>query len=602
MSQLFANNAASILDGAIAQGETTITLHSGASFPSPTGTDYFLLTLAGLDANGNETSWEIVKVTARAGNDLTVVRAQESTTNKAWPSGTRAELRITAGTLAAVSNSGQGSAGVALSGDVIIYATQSKTYAITNYNVFSSYVVQVSAGSVSLSGDQISFTAPAIAQTVTLTVVMDGVATAFHLPILAAGVATPTSTSPSDGASNQTSSVALTSSAFAWYGLVDTHLDSDWQLATDAGFTSVVQSASADAANKTAWMVSGLSVSQTYYWRVRHRGANNGVSAWSTGACFTTAATFDSYIPTPTPTPANFGDAFEGGFYGGLYWDQIAQSASSKTLATGTQTFTVPNMADNPIVYAGQELEVRSRANPASKFIGTVTGAQGTTLTLAVSSISGSGMFGDWSVMSRFRAVFAPKSSGEHAGVALKNANTGFPSGCQSLVDGWTATNAMKNADTATVYPAAHWARGLIIGGKTDWHIPARDVLELAWRNLKPNTDANYIAADRPASQSFDYKINGAYGDTSNRHGINNNSSPAGPTYTASAPGQAAASAFKTGGAEAFEFGAAFDWSSTEYSATLAWFQCWDSSYPGFQNNYSKVNTYRVRAVRRSII
>lgn len=383
-----------------------------------------------------------------------------------------------------------------LSGDTATYVTLPTNYTITNYNSFSEYVVQVSAGSVSLTGDTISFTAPATAGAVTLTVTMDGVAQAFTINVQAG---TP-------------------------------------------------------------------------------------------------------YIPTPAATPANFGDAFEGGFYAGLYWDQIAQSSSSKTLATGAQSFTVPDMTGAPIVYAGQTLEVRSRANPANKFIGTVTGAIGTTLTLDVTSIGGSGTFSDWSVMSRFRAIFAPKSSGEHAGIALKNANTAFPTGCQSLVDGWTATEAMKNADTSTVYPAAHWARSRNIGGKTDWHIPARDVLELAWRNLKPSTDSNHTYADRPTAQSFDYKRDGAYGDTANTHGTNNNSSPTGSAYTASVPAQTAATAFKTGGAEAFEFGSAYYWSSTEYNASNAWRQFWNPSNPGYQSSNAKTGTFRVRAVRRSII
>lgn len=192
----------------------------------------------------------------------------------------------------------QGGTGVALSGDANIYVTQSKTYTITNYNVFSDYVVQVSAGSVSITGDQISFTAPATAQTVTLTVTMDGTAQAFSLPVLPTGVVTPTNVSPTNGATDQNGTVTLTSSAFDWYGLSDTHLNSDWQLATDAGFTSIVQSTSADATNKTSWTVSGLSTSQTYYWRVRHRGANNGVSSWSTGTGFVTKATFGGLIGT----------------------------------------------------------------------------------------------------------------------------------------------------------------------------------------------------------------------------------------------------------------------------------------------------------------
>ena len=90
-----------------------------------------------------------------------------------------------------------GGGGVSLSGETTIYVAQSKTYAITNYNVFSSYVVQVSAGSVGISGDQISFTAPVSAQTVTLTVIMDGAPTNFSLVVQGAGVTTPTNSSPS---------------------------------------------------------------------------------------------------------------------------------------------------------------------------------------------------------------------------------------------------------------------------------------------------------------------------------------------------------------------------------------------------------------------
>ncbi len=188
--------------------------------------------------------------------------------------------------------------GVSLSGDANIYVTQTKTYAITNYNVFSTYEVMTTAGTVSISGDQINFTAPSTSQAVTLTVVKDTSATQFSLVVQAAGVTTPTNSSPSNGATDQNGTVTLTSSAFAWYGLSDTHLNSDWQLATDAGFTNVVRSASADATNKTSWTVSGLSTSQTYYWRVRHRGTNNGVSAWSTGTSFVTKATFGGLIGT----------------------------------------------------------------------------------------------------------------------------------------------------------------------------------------------------------------------------------------------------------------------------------------------------------------
>ncbi|MDO9277126.1 MAG: hypothetical protein Q7U05_01005 [Polaromonas sp.] len=189
-------------------------------------------------------------------------------------------------------------ASTSLSGTTTIYVSQSIVYTITNYNVFSDYVVQVSAGTVSISGDTITFVAPASAQSVTLTVTTDSVPTAFPLTVLGAGVTTPTNSSPTSGATNQNGSVTLTSSAFAWLGVSDTHASSDWQLSTNSGFTAIVQSSTASTSNKTTWAVAGLSVSQTYYWRVKHTGAANGSSAYSTATSFTTAASFDGLIGT----------------------------------------------------------------------------------------------------------------------------------------------------------------------------------------------------------------------------------------------------------------------------------------------------------------
>src|SRR5690606_23298856 len=125
--------------------------------------------------------------------------------------------------------------------------------------------------------------------------------------------------------------------------------------------------------------------------------------------------------------------------------------------------------------------------------------AGGTDLTLDVTNVQGSGTFSDWSVMSRFRSIVAPKASGEIASIALKNANTSFPAACQTLTEGWEATLAMVAAGNATEYPAAHAVRALVINGKDDWYIPARDQLELAWRNLKPASVNNFTVRDNTA-------------------------------------------------------------------------------------------------------
>jgi hypothetical protein len=160
----------------------------------------------------------------------------------------------------------------------------------------------------------------------------------------------------------------------------------------------------------------------------------------------------------------------------------------------------------------------------------------------------------------------------------------------------------MVAADSATVYPAAHFCNNLNIGGRTDWYLPARDELELCWRNLKPTTDNNYTGTDRPTGAAASYQTLGSFGDTANTHGLNNNSAPTGAAYTSTVPGRVANASFQSGGAEAFTYGSAFYWSSTEYAASFAWLQRWNSSIPGFQVNGEKTNSFRVRAVRRSII
>ena len=99
--QLFANNADSELDGAITSVTTSITLKTGggAKFPTPTGGDFFLVTLF-QKVGITELNHEIVKCTARSGDVLTVVRAQEGTTGFAFSNADLVELRWTSGSAA----------------------------------------------------------------------------------------------------------------------------------------------------------------------------------------------------------------------------------------------------------------------------------------------------------------------------------------------------------------------------------------------------------------------------------------------------------------------------------------------------------------------
>jgi hypothetical protein len=89
------NNAFGTLAAGINSSATSITLTTGqgARFPTLSAGDYFFATL--VDTSNN---LEIVKCTARSTDVLTVVRAQESTTARAYSTGDRIEIRITAQT------------------------------------------------------------------------------------------------------------------------------------------------------------------------------------------------------------------------------------------------------------------------------------------------------------------------------------------------------------------------------------------------------------------------------------------------------------------------------------------------------------------------
>ena len=90
---LFTNNASAALASSITTSSTTITVTtgSGALFPAISGGNYFYATLT--DSSNN---LEIVKVTARATDVMTVVRAQEGTTARAYAAADKIELRVTA--------------------------------------------------------------------------------------------------------------------------------------------------------------------------------------------------------------------------------------------------------------------------------------------------------------------------------------------------------------------------------------------------------------------------------------------------------------------------------------------------------------------------
>lgn len=95
MAQLFSNNASTTLSAGITNSATSISVTDGSVFSDPNSVaeDFELLTI------DDGVNIEIVKVTDRTTNTLTVIRGVEGTTASAFSSGATIESRVTKGTL-----------------------------------------------------------------------------------------------------------------------------------------------------------------------------------------------------------------------------------------------------------------------------------------------------------------------------------------------------------------------------------------------------------------------------------------------------------------------------------------------------------------------
>ena len=91
-----ANNATSTIATAINASDVGVVLATGdgAKFPALAAGQYFYITF---ESTGG--TYEIAKATARAGDSLTIVRAQEGTTAQSFAAGSRVELRVTAASI-----------------------------------------------------------------------------------------------------------------------------------------------------------------------------------------------------------------------------------------------------------------------------------------------------------------------------------------------------------------------------------------------------------------------------------------------------------------------------------------------------------------------
>ena len=133
-----------------------------------------------------------------------------------------------------------------------------------------------------------------------------------------------------------------------------------------------------------------------------------------------------------------------------------------------------------------------------------------------------------------YNLVVSPYNPGQYTGT-WSDINGTVPAP-NSVNDGYKNTYH----DTSVSHPSVDWVKTLTIDGYDDWYIPARDEMELLYRNLKPTTDDNYLG-NQPQYP----------GEGILYAGENPNSVPRGHPYTPVLPAQTTVGIFKNGAQQA---------------------------------------------------
>jgi len=212
--------------------------------------------------------------------------------------------------------SGGGSADarpVALDGPLSLYVGQSASWQITDFDVFSEYLIQVDAGVASLDGDTIDYTAPPSAGEATLTITVNGVARALAIEVRPAVVMAPAITAPLDGAIEIGETPTITTAAFSVVGAADTHIASRYRVWSADGQTLIYDSGPTADLVQHVVPAGYLQAGEVgYLLEAAHQGQSLGWSEYGARIAITTDLSFfDPYTAAP-------GLPMHGGFFVGV--------------------------------------------------------------------------------------------------------------------------------------------------------------------------------------------------------------------------------------------------------------------------------------------
>jgi hypothetical protein len=286
--------------------------------------------------------------------------------------------------------------------------------------------------------------------------------------------------------------------------------------------------------------------------------------------------------------PVNIGDEFGGGYFAG-YISHTADGVPTHALivapratgATGSGYTLTTNLAWAANANAPDGVNY-SATLVGGSFTGSITGTTMTVTAVASGKIRpGHTITGTTVVLG---TTVVSQDSGTTNGVGdytvsvSQTVTSGALTAGTSPFDGVANAVMFKDIDNtvgsgSTIFPSANFCQALSIGGFTDWYLPSRFEMDIAYFNLKPGTQVNdtnwganvYSVPQRPRNNSRNFPI------------------------------QTNLTAFNSAAQQAFV--ADFHWSSTEAIATNAWVLVLTSGVQGGTD--LKTSLTRVRAFRK---
>ena len=145
----------------------------------------------------------------------------------------------------------------------------------------------------------------------------------------------PTLITPTNNASGIAVNIVISTSAFSYVGVADTHASTTYQISSDINFNNIVFNNTSITA-LTSIISTTMGEGKTYFIRARHNGNKYGSSGWSSAVRATTYSP-----PPPPPPPPSDDDGSSGGgspgvrccYVSGMVWKCLPVGQCSQCIA-----------------------------------------------------------------------------------------------------------------------------------------------------------------------------------------------------------------------------------------------------------------------------